>query len=93
MILKYLNLFSQNVHKNKLLIKTILENNKNYDILFIQEPPWSIICQIPSSLSKEEENIVSTSHHPSWITFARTSTNNNNHSRVVTYINVNLIGL
>ena len=37
MILKSLNLFSQNFHKNRLLTKTILENNRNYDILFIQE--------------------------------------------------------
>ena len=51
MILKSLNLFSQNIHKNRLLTKTILENSKNYDILFIQKPPWLIICQIPSSLS------------------------------------------
>jgi len=38
MILKSLNLFSQNVWKNKLLTETILENNENFDILFIQEP-------------------------------------------------------
>ena len=38
MNLKTLKIFSQNVQKNKLLTDTILENNKNFDILFIQEP-------------------------------------------------------
>jgi len=38
MIIKYLKLFLQNVYKNKLLTDTILENNENFDILFIQEP-------------------------------------------------------
>jgi len=89
-ILESLNLFSQNVHKNRLLIKTILENNKNYDI---QELPWSIICQIPSSLSKEGKKIVGALHHPSWIMFARTSTNDNDYPRVITYINAKLINL
>jgi len=35
MILKSLNPFLQNVWKNRLLTDTILENNKNFDILFI----------------------------------------------------------
>ena len=38
MILKDLKIFSQNVHKNYLLTNLILENNKNFDIVFIQEP-------------------------------------------------------
>jgi len=93
MILKSPNLFLQNVCKNRLLTEIILENNKNYDILFIQELLWFIICQILSSLSEEEENIVGTSHHLSWITFARSSTNGNDYLRVITYINAELIGL
>ena len=59
MILKSLKIFSQNVHKNRLLIDTILENNKNINIFFIQEPPWSIIHNILSSTSEEEEKIIS----------------------------------
>ena len=39
MILKSLNFFLQNVYKNRLLTDTILENNKNFNILFIQESP------------------------------------------------------
>ena len=59
MILKSLKIFSQNVHKNRLLIDTILENNKNINIFFIQEPLWSIIHNILSSTSEEEEKIIS----------------------------------
>jgi len=58
MILKSLKIFSQNFHKNKLLTDTLLENNKNFNILFIQEPPWSIIWNIPSSIFKEGDEIV-----------------------------------
>jgi len=39
MIIKFLEIFSQNVQKNKLLTNSILENNKNYDIILIQELP------------------------------------------------------
>jgi len=37
MIIKDLKISSQNVCKNHLLTETILENNKNFNILFIQE--------------------------------------------------------
>ena len=42
MIIKNLKIFSQNVCKNQFLTKLILENNKNVNIIFIQEPSWSI---------------------------------------------------
>jgi len=58
MILKSLKIFLQNVHKNYLFTDLILENNKNIDIVFIQEPPWSIIWTIPSLSSKEGKKIV-----------------------------------
>ena len=35
MIIKSLKLFLQNIQKSRLLTNTILENNKNFDILFI----------------------------------------------------------
>ena len=38
MIYKDIKLFSQNIQKNSLIIKTILEIKTNYDIIFIQEP-------------------------------------------------------
>ena len=42
----------------------ILESNKEFDIIFIQEPPWSFIQSISSLLSEEEESLVGTSNHP-----------------------------
>jgi len=52
-----------------------------------------MIYQIMSSLSKEGKNIVDTPHYPSWIMFARISTNDNDYPRVITYINAKLISL
>jgi len=38
MIIKNLKIILQNVGKNKILTNIILENNKNLNIIFIQEP-------------------------------------------------------
>ena len=62
MILKFSKIFSQNIYKNRLM-NTILENNKNFDILFIQETSLLIICNILSSISEEEEEIVGDPNH------------------------------
>ena len=39
MICNILNIFSQNVQKNNLIINTILETQLAFDIVFIQKPP------------------------------------------------------
>ena len=93
MILKDLKIFSQNVHKNYLLTNLILENNKNFDIVFIQEPPWSIIWTILSLTSEEDEEIISTSNYLLWAIFSKQLVNENKHPRVITYINVKLFQL
>ena len=64
---------------------------KNFNILFIQEPFWSIIQTIPSFSNKEGDRVVNTPNYPNWITFSRPNTNDQNHSRVVTYINIHLV--
>ena len=69
MILKSLKIFSQNIHKNKLLPDTILENNKKFNILFIQEPFWLIICSIPSSVFKKGEYIIGVPNHLLWTVY------------------------
>jgi len=47
MIKETLKIFSQNVRKNKALTDIILENNKNtMNVIFIQEPPKSLIRHI-----------------------------------------------
>jgi len=39
MILKNLRVFSQNFQKNKFLTDIVLQINKDFNIIFIQEPP------------------------------------------------------
>ena len=39
MILKNLEIFLQNFQKNKILMEIILENKKEFNIIFIQESP------------------------------------------------------
>ena len=66
-----LKIFSQNVYKNTLIINTILKTYFHFNIILIQEPPWSIICSIPSSTCSEGEVLVGTPHYPNWLSFAR----------------------
>ena len=71
---------------------SILKTNIDFDILVIQEPLWSFICNIPSFSNKEGDSIVGTvpPNHPNWITFSRPSNNNNDHPHVIMYINTHL---
>jgi len=85
-IIKNLKVFSQNIHKNHLFINIILENQKEFDILFIQELPWSIIRSILSITLSEGEEIVGAPNHLSWITFTRYLSLGDEHPRVITYI-------
>ena len=50
MIVKNLKILLQNVCKNSLIINTLLKTHNQFDIILIQEPPWSEICKIPSSI-------------------------------------------
>jgi len=43
MIIKNLKNLSQNVHKNSLIVNTILEIQVHFDIILIQELLWSEI--------------------------------------------------
>jgi len=67
----------------------ILETHKNFDILFIQEPPWSFICSILSS-SNEDGESVGAPNHPNWITFLRSPNDGNDNPHVISYINIRL---
>ena len=63
MIIKIIKLFLQNIHKNRILTDTILETNRDFDIIFIQEPHWSTICTISSLSNKEGNKVVGTLNH------------------------------
>jgi len=90
MILDNLKIFSQNVQENNLIVNTILKINSNFDIIFIQEPSWSTIWSIPSSVNCEEELLVGVVNHSNWLTFTKTTDLVNNFPRVVIYVNVRL---
>ena len=90
MIIRNIKIFSQNVYKNKLLTNTILEVHRNFDIIFIQELPWFFICSIPSSVNEKGKQLVGALNHPNWITFSRNTLNDNDSSRVISYINIRL---
>jgi len=93
MIVKNLKVFSQNVRKNSVIINTILESQNYFDIILIQELPWSEIHKIPSSSNCDGEPFMGTCHHPNWIVFARSSSNSYDFPRVITYINIRLSSL
>jgi len=90
MICDILKIFSQNVCKNSMIVNTILETQMSFDIIFIQEPLWSTIYTIPSSMNCKEEELVGVPHHPNWLTFVRSSTNQLDSPRVLTYINIQI---
>ena len=93
MIVKNLKVFSQKVRKNSVIINTILESQNHFDIILIQELPWSEIRKIPSSSNCDGEPFMGTCHHPNWITFAKSPSNSYDFPRVITYINICLSSL
>jgi len=91
MIKETLKIFSQNVRKNKTLMNTILENNKNnMDIILVQEPPKSLIRRVPSHTDPTGDPIHGTPNHPDWTLFIRQDPNQENYARVATYVNKKL---
>ena len=93
MIVCKLRIFSQNICKNSLILNTILETQNHFDIILIQEPPWSEIRKISCSSNCDREPLVGTCHHPNWTTFARSSPNTDDSPRVIIYINIHLSSL
>jgi len=93
MILKNLKIYSQNVRKNSLVVNILLKTYSHFNIILIQEPPWSEIRKIPSSLNCEGEPLIGTCHHPNWIVFARYLSCTNDFPRVLSYVNIHLNSL
>jgi len=88
-----IKLLLQNIQKNKTLANTLLETNIDFDIIFIQEPLWSYIHDILSSLSKEEDEIINAPYYLNWITFSRSTSNENDYPWVILHINIYLFYL
>ena len=93
MTVKNIKIFSQNIHKNNFIISTILETQHDFNIIFIQELSWLFICFLPSSKNAEGKELVGVPNYPNWTTFSRSSSQDNNFPRVITYINVQLLSL
>ena len=93
MIIQNLKVFSQNVRKNSIITNTILETYSQFDVLLIQEPPWSEIQKIPSSSNCEGEPFIGSYHHPNWIAFTRIPQDKNDFPRVISYVNIRLSSL
>ena len=93
MIIRNLKVFSQNICKNSIITNTILKTYFHFNILLIQELPWSKIRKIPSSSNCDGELLMGTSHHPNWIAFARHPLNSNDFPRVISYVNIRLNSL
>ena len=88
MIYNNLKIFSQNICKNMLIVSTIFETHFHFNILFIQEPPWSIICLITSLSCSKGEILVGAPNYPNWLFFARLPTIQLDFLRVMAYINI-----
>jgi len=93
MILKNLNIFSQNVQKNNVLINTVLEVNYHFNIIFIQESSWTTLRTISNSENSEGILLLDVPSHPNWLTFARELCSSNDSPRVLVYINIRLASL
>ena len=93
MIVENIKIFLQNVRKNSLLVNTLLEILIYFDIILIQEPPWSEIHKIPSSSNCKRDPLIGTSHHLNWMNFTRIPLNNKDVPRVITYVNICLSAL
>ena len=93
MILNNINIFFQNVQKNNLLTNIILEAQKEFNIIFIQELLWNFICSISSPSNKEGEKLVGVPNHLNWTTFSRNPSNYHDSPRVTTYISTQFTNL
>jgi len=58
MIIKHIKISSQNMQKNTLVVNTILETQFYFNVIFLQELPWSTIWLIPSLRSEEGVELV-----------------------------------
>ena len=82
-----LRIFSQNVRRNALHVDTILSALVGqYDIVFIQEPPWNTVRLAPSSKSREGEAVIGAPMHPDWMYLARPVQRGEERPRVLSYV-------
>ena len=71
----------------------ILEVNQDFDIIFIQEPSWTTIRNIPSTSNSKGIPLLDVLNHPNWLIFARDPYSTNDLPWVISYINIHLSSL
>ena len=90
MILKSIKILLQNIHKNLLIVHSLLETQNHFNIILIQEPLWSEFHKVPCSSDSKGEPLIRTIHHPNWIMFGRSSLDRDDLLRVISYVNIRL---
>jgi hypothetical protein len=69
-----LRIFSQNVNGNYMYTDSLLSDlYENYDLLFLQEPPWWFIRAAPSSSSRDGTDVIGGPLNPNWGCLVRLS--------------------
>ncbi|KAF5355017.1 hypothetical protein D9756_005204 [Leucocoprinus leucothites] len=67
-------IYSQNVGRSYALVDTILKSKKlDFDIIFLQEPPWNHIRKAPSTTNPEGDDVIGAPIHPEWLCMMTTS--------------------
>src|SRR5882757_3837649 len=88
-----LRIFCQNVNRNYGYMDTLLASlYDEYDLLFIQEPPWRLIRSAPSSASHDGEDVIGHPNSPNWGSIHRPS-GLDNPPRVLVYFNTRIAAL
>ena len=88
MIINKIKVFLQNIWKNNLITNIILETCKELDIILIQQSLKFFIYSIPSLSNANSNRLIEVPNHPGWLTFSRSSSNNEDYLCMVSYINI-----
>ena len=88
--LRKTRVLSFNVAKSWDSLVVLLETQcKSLDIVFLQEPPWRLVCHAPSAHDKEGTEVWGSPRHPKW-TCMVPPTEPETRPRVMAYINKRL---
>jgi hypothetical protein len=60
-------IISFNANHTPTNVKTLLERHTEYDVIFIQEPHYSVIKRTPSSTNPLGDELFGTQRSPDWI--------------------------
>ncbi|KAF5345868.1 hypothetical protein D9756_011193 [Leucocoprinus leucothites] len=85
-------IYSQNVGRSYALVDTILESKKlDFDIIFLQEPPWNHIQKAPSTTNPEGDDVIGAPIHPEWLCMVCPTKPNEPRPRTLTYVHRRLL--